>query len=615
MNEKTYTVWHKLRTHKVTGAFFWVAALLYPVALVFLTEFLSVCSLKKMSHDFMIYLPGLLATALLYYMLTLFLKRPWVSALILGVPYLILALCNYYKLQTLNFPLVPSDMLLTKNAGNMLGFVAGMEIPLNIFIGLFLFLCCILVLVLFRRKPFWADSLSFLVASVLLAVFLITTSPHVYRQFLTAFSMEQEDTADQNANFKLHGMIGSFLLNLNQLSLTTIEDYDKDSVSDALSQFKPEENDKEDFVKPDVIVILSEAFWDVNQLTNVSFREDPLLSYHKLAQEGLSGNIVSPVFGGGTVRAEFEVLTGLSVMNLPDGSIPYEQYLDHDIPSLASYFNSYGYRSIGLHTFTKTFYNRENAYPRMGFEAFYGLEDFPYEYESSTEYVPDEYLMDWILEELDDSSDPQFVMAITMENHGPYRYKYSDYDLTVTPKIDMDELSQTLINNLTQGVYKADRALGALTDALRERERPTVVLMFGDHLPYMEAGHAGFVSGGLISQPDSTLWTDEETLKMAACPYLIWANYKTEESTAEYVSPYQLGALLLDYIDAPKDTLTTFLDAMRDVLPVAKSGYIMDTTGKRVRLNSLTAEQESFLSKHYLFTYDRLIRSENYSAD
>ena len=52
---------------------------------------------------------------------------------------------------------------------------------------------------------------------------------------------------------------------------------------------------------------MGETFWDPTQMEGVIFTEDIVenLKKHK------TGNIMAPVFGGGTANTEFEALTGL----------------------------------------------------------------------------------------------------------------------------------------------------------------------------------------------------------------------------------------------------------------------------------------------------------------
>ena len=128
--------------------------------------------------------------------------------------------------------------------------------------------------------------------------------------------------------------------------------------------------------KPNVIFVMSEAFWDPTLLTNVTFSEDPVPTIHRLQKESSTGYLLSPQFGGGTSNVEFEVLTGNSMSFLPGGSIPYQQYISKPIPSLASYFADQGYKSMGIHSYEGWFWDRNKVYKELGFESFKSSEHF-----------------------------------------------------------------------------------------------------------------------------------------------------------------------------------------------------------------------------------------------
>ena len=60
--------------------------------------------------------------------------------------------------------------------------------------------------------------------------------------------------------------------------------------------------------KPDVIMVMSESFWDPTLLPNTKLTPDPIPTVRKTR----SGSMFSPEFGGMTANVEFEALTGFS---------------------------------------------------------------------------------------------------------------------------------------------------------------------------------------------------------------------------------------------------------------------------------------------------------------
>ena len=82
---------------------------------------------------------------------------------------------------------------------------------------------------------------------------------------------------------------------------------------------------------PDIVVVQSESFFDPSVVRGLD-GEDFAPNLHRLAKEGSSGGLHVPTYGGGTIRTEFEVLTGLSLRYFPTLQFPYLQM--HGVRSL-----------------------------------------------------------------------------------------------------------------------------------------------------------------------------------------------------------------------------------------------------------------------------------------
>ncbi len=142
------------------------------------------------------------------------------------------------------------------------------------------------------------------------------------------------------------------------------EGYDDKAVEAIVSNSpKPiKAGDPNNHVKPNVIVVLSEAFWDPTVIKGVEFSRDPIPFFHKLQQTGTSGTMLSPQYGGGTANVEFEVLTGNSMRFLPQGSIAYNQFLTNEVDSLASIYARQGYTSTAISPFYNWYFNSNKIY-------------------------------------------------------------------------------------------------------------------------------------------------------------------------------------------------------------------------------------------------------------
>jgi phosphoglycerol transferase MdoB-like AlkP superfamily enzyme len=170
------------------------------------------------------------------------------------------------------------------------------------------------------------------------------------------------------------------------------------------------------------------------------------------------------------------------------------------MPGMVRTLRSHGYETIAVHGNDPGFWNRTSAFRALGFDRFVAQPDFPGNVRKDGQYMADSAMTDQIMAELKDDGPPRFVFAISMEAHGPY---------DVSPHIDTaqrdaipvpDGISDDAKLQLRNYIYHmrhADEELGRLADLLRKRERPTLLLFYGDHLPALVETYAkaGFVNG------------------------------------------------------------------------------------------------------------------------
>ena len=260
---------------------------------------------------------------------------------------------------------------------------------------------------------------------------------------------------------------------------------------------------------PDIVVVQSESLFDptiMRGYENSNFT--PNLA--RLAAHGISGKLHVPTFGGGTIRTEFEVLTGLSLRYFDNLQFPYLQMSHKSLPSLVRTLGAHGYRTLALHGNDPSFWNRSTAFKAIGFDRFVSQSGFPANAPNDGKYMADSAMTDEIMAQLKDSGPPQFIFAISIEAHGPYDVEpvhTAERDAIPVPDgiTGRDKLElQTYLYHLKH----ADAELGRLVALLAQRQRPSLVLFYGDHLPALSNSYhtTGFVDGGdMLSQAGTWL--------------------------------------------------------------------------------------------------------------
>lgn len=363
---------------------------------------------------------------------------------------------------------------------------------------------------------------------------------------------------NQQQNYEDNGMALAFTLNLKNSKMEKPENYTEDSIG-KIAQTMVEKNNVQSASapaaagsapngkQPNVIFIMNEAFWDPTLLSQVSYSEDPVPTIHQLQKESTSGYLLSPQFGGGTSNVEFEVLSGLSMSSLPGGSVPYQQYIRKPLPSLASYFENSGYKSMAIHSYEGWYWNRQNVYKEMGFESFMSKQYFENP-EIKGDFISDNEVSRKIIDQVDGADKPMFVYAVTMQNHGPYDdMRYGENSIKAAGSLTTD--AKNILETYTQGARDADQSLKLLIDHYQESDEPTVIVFYGDHLPMLGMDYDVYKQAGFINSSKESDWTLEEMKKMHSIPFVVWSNYDLPQETVPTLSDSFLGSYVLNMLD------------------------------------------------------------------
>ncbi len=251
---------------------------------------------------------------------------------------------------------------------------------------------------------------------------------------------------------------------------------------------------------PDLIVVLSESFFEPRHMSGVDLCA-LLPDWCRLVEQGQWGEMRVPTFGGNTTRTEYEMLTGVPYQTLPEGIYPYNSVVLQPTASIAWWLKSLGYETTAIHPHDRYFWQRHRAMPLLGFDEFIGEQEFG-PHTRSGFWISDDSLVNKVIQTLEIPSDkPQFVFAISMENHGPWHGKRPNMNQerrNLLPSIDgLDDRADHAFRNYLYHQRQAIEALNKLWVFAQQRERPTAILFFGDHLPglHQTFKQVGFESG------------------------------------------------------------------------------------------------------------------------
>ena len=530
-------------------------------------------------------------------------KKSWICLTFFSVLTISVSLTNYIKYALTGENFFPHDIVMAGNMNELVEFVS-VDFAWWMWAFFAVMILSALILGVFSKDApfrFYIRVPVSIVLSVLIILFFGNgdIAGHVFNKF----KMEYESTAIQYSNYRENGFVGAFAINIAAFSIQKPEGYSDavfESELNKYAKFLP----SDDFNKPDIIVILSESFWDPRLLPESMISPDPFKNFDEISrrENAHSGGLIVPAYGGGTIRTEFEVLTGLSCDALPSGVIPYN-IIKSDVPSYVSYYKNLGYNAIAIHPYLAKFYSRNICLPRIGFDEYHAetlgeIIDVKPIYRGG--YTSDESFVEYLKYFLDKTKkdEPLFLFGITMENHQRYRDKYENEKFTVSAyNAKLNSGDQNNFENYTQGVKNADEALGMLCDFIDKRERPTVLVYFGDHLPSICTNLSAYRDTGFIDD------SPEAIKKLYTTPFLIYSNFALNKDAANYdtVASYDLLNVLSSVIGAGKSDYMSYLDSLREVLPYYNRRLDV--------MNILTTdEQKEMLKLQYYATYKAMKR-------
>ena len=521
----------------------------------------------------------------------------------------IYGLANYFVLNFRSVPIQPWDLLSIGTAASVAGnydYTLDRQ-ALLVVLGFILLLILEYFCRFTLKKGTWKLRLPMAATLVVMlgAFGLMFHSDEIVEQKLRLYNKLFTPTTISYKN----GTALAFVMELRYMSVDKPAGYDADAAAQELAALEEESmsepamaaaSDGEEL--PNIIVIMDEAFSDPAILGDFTVNQDYMPFVHSLlegTENTVSGWLNVSVLGGNTANTEFEYLTGNTMAFLPQGSIPYQQYINESAPSLASHLASLGYQTVAMHPYNASGWDRDTVYPAMGFSEMYFLPDFENPHKVRN-YVSDQSDFEKIIEIYENKGDsPLFLFNVTMQNHSSYTESFDNFD----PQIEVEGGSQTL-NNYLSLLSLSDEALSELIAYFEGQEEDTVIVFFGDHQTTNSVIEPILKQNGKSS---STL-TEEEQADRYKVPFFIWANFDIEEETGVETSANYLGAKTLEAAGVPMDGYFTYLSGLSETVPVISANHVTLADGTFTNAD----DQAELLSDYKGYQYYRLF---DYSAD
>ena len=413
-----------------------------------------------------------------------------------GVIYLViwlgLGIGSAYKASNLYEPLLPNDIYNAKDgiptAIKFLGIVGTILIVIGV---VFILIGIGLLIKLeksqgFRKNSFWGCTLYFLVA--FFGVIFCSNAPGM--KF--GYDVEAKEVFEQN------GFVYSFMTYSVETIFPQESGYDKALVDQILQAIDKQDNAEYKTDVKNLIVFQLESFMDPTTIDGAEYERDPMPYLHYLQENYTSGIIEVPTYGGTTVRSEFEFLSGmnLDLLEVQGGKSfnPYTKYLNkQNVDTLVRALKQQGFGTTAVHNYQGEFFYRNDVYKNLGFDTF-----IPYELMSGIQkregviWGNDDIFVSQIDNILSASTaEKNFIFNVTVQLHGNYpSIPEEEYCMEISG-IE-DETLRGQIAYYVNELESVDDAIRSICAYFEERNEPTYILFYSDHLPKFAQNTAGF---------------------------------------------------------------------------------------------------------------------------
>lgn len=510
-----------LYRHPIISVTLWVG-LLYSALQAILYQFNIHVFASSMWLD---YLAHLLIGIWLFLLAKTFWR--WLIAYTLFI--VILQICNALKLVILGSPIMPDDFTAVSNMFHLFG-------------GWRLVVMWLMLVMPFMALLLAIDWSSKRACRVLFVTTLLFTCIFQWSQTTSEWldDLIGGSVWNQPGNYKERGL----LVHVLQESLRNHSRGKVDiAVSDAQAAFsklsEDQALDNAALIKNprNVYAILLESFWDPTSLKAAGIDQDPIdPRFRQLWKKTGYSKVMSPVFGGYTANSEFELLCGFPVSV---DAVFFEGWLRNDAPCLPRYLANAGYQTIAAHPNYAAFWNRVNAYHRLGFTQYWAQEDFLLD-DMNREFLSDAslYRQMWTKIQSDlINKKPIFAHIVTFFGH-------MDYPLNeLRPKIIHVAHDPNMVEAYVNLMYYKSRELMDFVALLQKNDPTAIILMYGDHLPYLGPNYDGYVESGLLTRNKAD-FTPSMFRTYASTPLII-IDGENNTVRAGDLPIYQLPTLLL----------------------------------------------------------------------
>lgn len=312
-----------------------------------------------------------------------------------------------------------------------------------------------------------------------------------------------------NGESKIVERYGTFINNLVGIYLNKS---DKKMIS-RFSYGSEQSHTGEGKEKPNFVMIQVESL-DSNILDK-KYRDSYIMPFlHSYGEKNVYyPYVLSYHMGGGTSDSEFSIINSIE----PIDGYPSMKLSNYNYPnSFVKALSNMSYRTMAFHGNRGGFFNRDVAFPKMGFQEFFDLTRM--NLVDAGWGAPDSEVLDYAYNLLEKQKQPFFSYIITMTSHGPFTNAGNYYNNREYSGIKSDT-----VKNYFNSMSYVDREINEFVAKIKAGLKNTYIFIWGDHTPAIDESEfrqAAIDHGGrhfefvplIIITPDNRVYKENKAI-------------------------------------------------------------------------------------------------------
>jgi len=437
---------------------------------------------------------------------------------------------------------------------------------------------------------------------------LLISSFFIFNNEISMKLREQGIFHKKNSHLPRRCLKYGFLTNFFQASLfiqTTRkpERYSKNKIQNIVNKYNLNQfNNTNNKEKPDnIILLLAESYTDPSDF-GWKFTQEPIPVFNKNKLNQISGTVHSPVYGGKSTNAEFEILTGLTNRFTPIETMPYEEFAREGVSSLAKVLNFNGFNTNAIQVIKFKGFGYGKIYDYLEFNNKISLsKDKNLELDPSNKTTSSREIAKKIIN-LTKEQKASFIFAFPNSSHSPWYIK--DYPNTMIhlENTSLSKGEEEIISAYANSINHIDLLYRILINEYSNSPRKTLIILLGDHQPGIPNYTKNYIPDLRYNEYIN------DSLKKYRTPIQVWSNYLTSNNLSIEISVNFLPSYILDIANLKYKGFFKFNNLLRNVMPVF-SKVILDAN--KSYTDHIPEEFDEMVKDYKLLQYDILF-GENY---